>query len=367
MPRDDLRDELEDLFRAAAEDPSLGEARPQAKKGSGAPTKPSAASIRGGVPSEPKAPAVTKASTEEKRNAPPIPSQEPSRSSVSRGGRPAEIANEKTIPLPAAIAAPPSSIGTKRSAKPVKPLPQRKNLELIDYAPDEPMLDHRGRAKPLYKTKTPRPESWHPSKPVRLLLGLLPGARVMALESLSEGWAFSLLGVLTLLPALFMIVNWSATRNTIRMFSMDERVVLGHAAAIVALLFSYELLRLGSFLEERTNALKLPRVLATLTVPALAILFMGPDILPAWPRLVEALWCAALVAAMGGIAGSVWCIMDGTLSTPRATMIFRGLGAALLIALIAVGMMTGTFSASTLRMLACAAQEAGFRVLPRLL
>src|SRR5207237_315003 len=89
-------------------------------------------------------------------------------------------------------------------------------LEMIPYDPEESLIDHKGRSKPLYKPRTPRPDVWKPSKPVRILLGLFPGTRVMALESAKLGAPYAVFGLLSLLGALFMMIGWTRTEATLR-------------------------------------------------------------------------------------------------------------------------------------------------------
>jgi hypothetical protein len=263
-------------------------------------------------------------------------------------------------------------IGQGKSQK--TPTPKRADqirgvskIELIDYGPDDSLIDHKGRSKPLYKPRSKRPSVWRPKKPIRILLGLFPGTRLMALESVREGAPYSALGLFALIGSLFLMLGWSRMESAMKSLLIDDRWILAHAAALVTLLLLYELLRLASFFEEKTSGLKVPRVLAAFLLPSVAILVLGPYLVSVWPQLVEAAWFAAVVLAFGAIAGSVWCAFDGTLSTPRGKRIFRITG--LVVALALAGGLIASNGAlkDTLRALAATAQAHGFRTLPELL
>jgi hypothetical protein len=240
-------------------------------------------------------------------------------------------------------------------------------IAMIDYAPDDSLIDHKGRSRPLYKPRTPRPDVWRPSKPVRVLLGLFPGTRVMALENAKAGLPYAILGMLSLIGALFMVIGWSRTEATLRALLIDERWMIVHGSALVVLLFLFEIMRLASFFEERTAGLKVPRVLAAFLLPAIATLMIGPDQVAMWPQLVESAWFAALVLALGAIAGSVWCAFDGTLQTPRARNIFRAIGLAIIVGLSIAAVLTNTTSKESLKIVAAVSHARGFRTLPDIL
>src|SRR5207248_3140444 len=118
-----------------------------------------------------------------------------------------------------------------------------KPLQMIDYGPDEQLVDHKGRSKPLYKPRSPKPASWKPSKPVRMLLGLIPGVRLMIAEGVREGAPYAVFGVLALVTALFLIIGIPRTVTNMHALLMDGRWILAQAAGIVMLLFVYEILR----------------------------------------------------------------------------------------------------------------------------
>ncbi|MCK6549062.1 hypothetical protein L6R52_24675 [Myxococcota bacterium] len=297
----------------------------------------------------------------------------PSRSMSTEAG--ASVRSAKTLPPGASLPPTPASSLPTHGPGAQGPMKRkvsgheqpRTNLKLIDYANDEPLVDHKGRSRPMYEPRTPRPRSWRPSRPIRLLLGLMPGTRVMALESPRDGLPYLVLGLLALLPALFLVIGWPRTVAQLHSLAFDDRWMLAHAALVVVLLVVFEGLRLASFFEEHTGSLKAPRVLAALLLPSIAIAWKAPELVGIWPQLVEASWFASIVLAIGGLAGTVWCVGDGTLSTPRSRMVFRIVGLVVLIAAIAAVVVTEPFGEATLRSLAAYARASGFRTLPGLL
>jgi hypothetical protein len=238
---------------------------------------------------------------------------------------------------------------------------------MIDYGEDEPLIDHKGRSRPLYKPRTPRPNSWRPGRLLRIVLGWFPGARVMALESTREGAPYAALGLLALISAIFLMIGFSRTAAGIHQLLIDDRWVLAHAAGVVVMLMLFEILRLAAFFEERTSGLRAPRILAAFLLPSCAILIFGPDLVALWPQLVESAWFAALVLCLGAIAGSVWCAFEGALATPKSRAVFRVVGMLLLAALALAGFLTEAFGAGSLRAVAGVAQGLGFKMLPEIL
>lgn len=256
------------------------------------------------------------------------------------------------------------AVGPKRTDAP-SGRPAR--LELIEYGPDEQLIDHKGRSKPMYKPRSPRPDTWRPGRAVRMLLGLFPGVRVMALSSARDGAPYAALGLLSLVAGLFLMVGLPSTSSTIDTLLIDPRWTLVHAAAVVVLFVVYETLRLASCFEERTSALRAPRILAALFIPSLITLVFGPLLMPIWPRLVEAAWFSALVLALGATAGMIWTAFEGTLDDDRMRRTFRTAGLTALVALVIVAIASESFSGAALKMLASLARLQGFRALPAVL
>jgi hypothetical protein len=266
---------------------------------------------------------------------------------------------------------PPSYSPPGKALTPSQSLPRPgakpRALEMIDYAPDEPLIDHKGRSKPLYKPRTPKPNSWRPRRPIRLLLGLFPGARVMALESTREGVPYAIFGLLTLLATILLVIGYGRTIATVHQLMIDDRALLVYAGAICAMLIVYEILRLASFFEEHPQSVRGPRVLAALLSPALMIIVFGPDLIGIWPQTIELGWFASVVVAVGALGSSIWCALDGTLSSPRARLWFRLVGVVAIVLLVAGAVLTDTFGPSSLRAVASFASGQGFRTLPEIL
>jgi hypothetical protein len=252
---------------------------------------------------------------------------------------------------------PPSPAGKKRG----------KNLELIDYSPDEPLVDHKGRSKPMYKARSPRPASWRPSKVIRLLLGLFPGTRLMALETVAQGWPYTLLGLLAIVPAVFLILNMKASALLLENLAIDPVWLLAQAAAVLGLFVVFEVLRLGSFFEEPSKGPRVPRILAAFTLPAALLLVGAPEIVRLSPRLVEASWCAALILLIGGFAGTAWCALEGTVESTEGQKSFRIAGIAIIAVAAVGGVLTGVLSPSTIIALGTWTKSLGFTVVPSLL
>lgn len=438
----DIRDEIEGLFKAAAEDPSIGDAPkmrntnskstepPASKKSSttNAGTQPPAGKPRAPTTAPPASPTsspVRKASmtippgtasgtatgatpkngnisgaTPAKKSASmltpeslrksgtsgltqPPPLDNPKPGSGATGGTASPGRDSKTgssikayTPTQPPIASPRDTLRPQPSMKPVTQPPapassgakrKGKNLELIDYAPDEPLVDHKGRSKPMYKARSPRPASWRPSKVIRLFLGLFPGTRVMALETVAQGWPYTVLGVLAIVPAIFLMLHMKTSAQSMATLAIDPQWLLLQALAVLVLFCVFELLRLGSFFEERIKGPRVPRILATFTVPAALVLIGAPEVVRLAPRLVEAAWCASLVLMLGGLAGTAWCVLEGSLEDDEGQRSFRIAGIALIAVAVVAGVLTGVLSPSTMIALGAWTKTLGFSIVPALL
>lgn len=270
------------------------------------------------------------------------------------------------------LAPPPKRGGTKAKADPSDKGSSARSggSDIRDpraFSLEDPVIDHKGRSKPLYKPRTPRPKTWKPSKATTFALGVFPGARIMATASFREGSMYTALALAVVVLFSFLAIGWSQTVGALRALQIDDRWILLHAGLIVGLVALFELLRLGSFLEERRVAARGSRVLASLFLPSCAVLLLAPELAATWPRFVEATWCAAAVLASGGLAGMVWCSGEGSLSTPLARTKFRVAGISFLALVVILGWMTGALGASHFREAAAVARGRGFAVVARAL
>ncbi len=234
---------------------------------------------------------------------------------------------------------------------------------------DQPLIDHKGRAKPLYKPSTPRPsKTWRPTPIVKLLLGILPGLRLMATESIPKGLPYTLLGLLLLMLGALLAADWGSTLETMTILRIQPRWSLVHVGLFFGAVLTYELIRMASSLEEDRAGPKSPRVLAALLLPAIAILSLAPQLMRHWPRLLEALWFAGLILALGGLPGAMWCISQALFGDELKTKnvrIFAGVMAVLMVGgVCALAALGATELGSSL---ANRAALAGFQLLPRMI
>ncbi len=244
----------------------------------------------------------------------------------------------------------------------------RQSLELVDHG-DEPLIDHKGRTKPLYKRRTKRPprsqKRWRPGAFTKLLLGTFPGARLIVLESVNGGLPYAIVGLLALIATVFLATRVGVTMESLRILAIEPYWFLIHAAALVVAVAIYELARMGASLEERTDKPRAARAAAALVLPTLLITIGAPKLVPLHPRLVEATWLGATVLLLGVLPATIRCVFDfGRLfETPRARLL-AGLACALIVG-IALATALGIDDAR--RAIASAAASAGFEILPKLL
>src|SRR5688572_463043 len=87
-------------------------------------------------------------------------------------------------------------------------------IEPIDHG-DDPLIDHKGRSKPLYKRRSkrpPRPSArWRPGAFSKLMLGVFPGVRLMALESVPDGLPYAIIGTLALIASVLLATRLGVT------------------------------------------------------------------------------------------------------------------------------------------------------------
>lgn len=185
---------------------------------------------------------------------------------------------------------------------------RRRRLELIDYEEDLPLVDHKGRSRPMYKASSPKPASWRPSRFTRLLLGTFPGVRTMALFNAKSGLLYLLLGIGAAVSAVLLFDAWSRSYLTFENLAMEPRWLLLHVAALLGAIFLFEILRLLSAIDESLRGPVAPRALAALLIPSLAVLYAAPKVVTFWPRLVESSFCAALVIVAGALPAAIWSI-----------------------------------------------------------
>ncbi len=223
------------------------------------------------------------------------------------------------------------------------------------------------RAEPLFSPKSPRPQPWRPGRLARALLGAIPGLRQLALEDVRRGAPLVALGVALIVAFAIILSGWAARTQGLVRLRIDLRLELLEAVCLALIVFAYEGLRLVASLEERTRRPWGPRVAAAPLVPAAALVALGPAVVSHAPRLLESLWWAALVAGLGAVPPTVWCLVEDRLHI--RTVRFRAAvvsGAAVALPFLALFAAPRWFP-ETAEVWADRAAQAGFAVLSRLL
>ncbi len=243
-----------------------------------------------------------------------------------------------------------------------------KPLELIEYGED-PVIDHKGRTKPLYKRRTKRPprppKRWRPNSFTKLLLGIFPGMRLMVLESWTDGLPYAIVGMLSLLAGVLLASRFNVTSETLRILAIRPHWFLVHAAALIVAVAVYELARMGASLEETLDRPKAARAASALLLPSALIVLFAPRLIALYPRLVEATWLAAIVLVLGSLPAAIRCVIDpGRLFESGRARMIAGVLTALVFG-VAIATVLGIDDAR--RAVASAAANAGFEILPKLL
>jgi len=223
-------------------------------------------------------------------------------------------------------------------------------------------LDHKGRSRPIYAPRTPRPSQKRVKPGLDVLLGLFPGARLMAEEKVGGGLAYALIGLLSLLPAVVVTISWSARAQAVNKLHMDPGWLVLHGAAAVLSVLLYELVRSASSQNVDRGRVRLSRWLAALFLPSLAVVLLGPGLVGFAPGPVEAAWLVAIPLAAISIVAAVDAIrarteLDAGRRSTGLTALFLGLS-------LVGGLLTLALSVELNASLAKRAENAGFVKLP---
>jgi hypothetical protein len=240
---------------------------------------------------------------------------------------------------------------------------ERRKLEMIDYG-DEPLVDHKGRTRPLYKARSPRPSAhrrYRPGPFANLLLGLFPGARLIASDGLWAGLPYTIAGLLGLIVAVVLATRFPITSETLRILRIKPELALVHAGALLLGVVIYEVARMGSAIEERSNSPRAARFMAALAIPAAMVTFGAPRLVGLYPRFVEALWFASAVVLVGSIPAAFRCAFD--LRRKNAVIVFALVVIAAIGGVVTIAMLPPPARAA----LAATAAAYGFEILPKLL
>jgi hypothetical protein len=232
----------------------------------------------------------------------------------------------------------------------------------IDTAAEQ--LDHKGRSRPIFAPRTPRPQVKRLHPATELLAGLFPGARLMARERVAAGLAYAIVGGLSLLPALLVLLGWSERTTSIQKLSLTPAWTALHAGVLVASVVLFELVRCLSALDPSRRHVRVSRTLAALGLPAIVVVLGGPSVVAALPGVVEPVWLMAVpLMLLAGVA-----TVD-VLTRPEASASHRPAlvaGAAVLASVVVVALVL-VISMDTRGGLVRRATEAGFTRLPELL
>ncbi len=229
------------------------------------------------------------------------------------------------------------------------------------------VMNHKGRSQPLYTPRRPRPTRWRPSPTTRVLLGLFPGLRLMAVRKVGAGLPEAILGIVAASSVLFMVVRWPRFVTTLNQLRIDERWLLLYAAMALGSVVVFEALRLACDFAEKPKDPKIPRTIASFVLPALAAIVGIPPIVVLAPRALESLWFAGWVLFLGALPAAVWTTLKGSLKSPATQRNFRIAGLVTLATLAVVLATAGVASSKSRHQLASAADALGFEVLPDLL
>ncbi len=225
-------------------------------------------------------------------------------------------------------------------------------------------LDHKGRSKPMYAPRTPRPTVKRLRPELELLLGLLPGAYDLVRERLAHGLVTLTIAILALLPAAFVLTSWSARLRVGRELDVDPMIVALQAGAAIASLALFEALRAVSGASDERGELPLGRVLGVLFLPSLATLLLAPGVARAGAGVAEPFWLLAWVGLVFGVLGGAEAL-GPRVDRDRPHLFTAFSGGALGLALVA-GLGVLAFSAELNRAAAVALEQWGFADVPRL-
>lgn len=223
-------------------------------------------------------------------------------------------------------------------------------------------LDHKGRSRPIYAPRTPRPSQKRVKPGLDFLLGLFPGARLMADEQVGGGLAYALIGLLSLLPAVVVSISWSARAQAVTKLNMDPSWLVLHAGAAILSVLLYELVRSASSMNVDRGRVRPSRWLAALFLPSVAVVLVGPGLVGLAPGPVEAAWLVAIPLAAISIVAAVDAIRartetDAGRRSTGLTALFLGLS-------LVGGLLVLALSMELNASLAKRAENAGFVKLP---
>jgi hypothetical protein len=240
----------------------------------------------------------------------------------------------------------------------------------ISIDPDlQDHLDHKGRSKPLYARRSMRPppgaRRLHPA--LDFVLGFFPGARMMAREQVVAGLAYAAIGLLCLIPGLLVTASWSTRRAQIEALGIDAQWLLPQAILVISSVVLFELLRFVSSMDRIRGRLRTARALASLALPALAVVLGGPAVIALGPGIIEPLWLGAWLVAMTALIAAADCLPTRSEEEASGGWKLALGGAATFVVLALIGLGVLLLKPATTSAIRSAASEAGFQIVPQLL
>lgn len=237
----------------------------------------------------------------------------------------------------------------------------------VDPAEASDALDHKGRSKPLYARRSIRPQQAQPPRALDLLLGLFPGARMMARERVASGMTYTVLGLFSLILAVIVVVGWSSRVETMTTLGIDPRWLLLHAGVVLISVTLFEALRLASSMDLIRGRLRLTRALAALTLPCLVVLIGAPALLAFAPGPLELAWVASLIGVAIALIATVDSVHQRSDEEASGGIKLALGGTASVLIVASVTMVILWLDHGMTQRLAAAATDAGFKIIPRLL
>ncbi len=233
---------------------------------------------------------------------------------------------------------------------------------------DQPSVDRRGRAQPIYQPKGPPPPArWQPSQALEVVMGLVPGLGLLVRKRhVSAGLLYLSGALLALLPTILVLSTWRDTLRSFKELAFEDRWLLPLALVPVLSLLIFEALRALSTFDLRKHKHALARWVGVLALPSLVLVILGAMVVYVNPEIVEPIWfLGAFSFVIGSIAG-LYAFVDPKKGNPKQRLIYVILG---VVSALVLGVMifTGHVSLDALQMLAGTSRAAGFKLLPGIL
>lgn len=210
----------------------------------------------------------------------------------------------------------------------------------LPLGPDgQPLIDHRGRSKPLYKPKRPRPESFRPSPWLTVVLDFIPGAWFITKKNkIVVGLSYLLAGVLALIPGIVALTGFHRMVGMVERLGFREYWILAYALIPLASASAFETLRLLALRgRRRKEPQPYARLLSALFLPSLLLVIGLPGIIDVEPAILRPLWYAGVILGVTATLGAARHILfDLGLTKDAQRIVLFSLGFALLVGAIAL-------------------------------